>query len=479
MTRPTVEENTLPLLNAQELRRMGRTPPAAFRIHLTDGSEVILKRPLRILPGKRIVGEGTWAGQAVLAKLFIAQDSHRHAEREHQGLEALMQAGLPTPKLRISTGLQNGGNAVLTEFLPDAKSLAECLNENQPPWQFLRPVFALLGKMHASGLIQDDLHPGNFLLCDGQFFIVDGDAVSVQTQPSAIDQGIATANLALLIAQLPVTWDRFQPDFVGSYCESQTGFRPELPQLARAVEQARHLRLRKFLAKTGRDCTQFLVRKALNQLTIIDRQDEKALNEILGKPDQLIRCEQIIKDGRTCTVAGFDLQPGRSVVVKRYKLKSGLHALSRAWRPSRAWHSWRAGHMLRHLGIATPRPMALIEERFGPLRRRAFLINEFCPGINLLQHLLPDQPPGDAEAQSLLSLFDALHRMKISHGDLKATNLLWDEGHITVIDLDGMRQHASEQGFARAWRRDRARLLANWPASSALFQWLDQHLIPG
>ena len=123
--------------------------------------------------------------------------------------------------------------------------------------------------------------------------------------------------------------------------------------------------------------------------------------------------------------------------------------------------------------------MALIEERLGPLRRRAFLITEFSPGINLLKHLSPDHPPGEAEAQSLLSIFDALHRMKISHGDLKATNLLWDEGHLSVIDLDGMRQHGSEQGFARAWRRDRARLLANWPASSALYQWLDRHLIPG
>lgn len=61
-------------------------------------------------------------------------------------------------------------------------------------------------------------------------------------------------------------------------------------------------------------------------------------------------------------------------IVKRYNLKNLRHALSRCWRPSRAWHSWRAGHLLRHLGIATPEPLAVLEERFGFLRRRAFLV---------------------------------------------------------------------------------------------------------
>ena len=79
-------------------------------------------------------------------------------------------------------------------------------------------------------------------------------------------------------------------------------------------------------------------------------------------------------------------------------------------------------------------------------------------------------------AKAILRLFATLHRLKISHGDLKATNLLWQDGKIIVIDLDALRQHNSTSGYARAWRRDRARLLRNWPVSSPLYVWLDANL---
>ena len=142
------------------------------------------------------------------------------------------------------------------------------------------------------------------------------------------------------------------------------------------------------------------------------------------------------------------------------------------------WHSWREGHRLRFLGIATPQPLALIEERVGPLRRRAFLVCEHCPGRNLLDLLSPDREPDDDVARAIVSLFSSLHALRISHGDLKATNLLFDDGKVFVIDLDAVRQHRSQQSYASDWRRDRARLLRNWPRSCALRQWLDRHL-PG
>ena len=69
--------------------------------------------------------------------------------------------------------------------------------------------------------------------------------------------------------------------------------------------------------------------------------------------------------------------------------------------------------------------------------------------------------------------------MRISHGDLKATNLLWDQGRIVLIDLDAMVQHRSVRQHARAWQRDRSRLLRNWPQDSVLYQWLEANLPPG
>ena len=57
-------------------------------------------------------------------------------------------------------------------------------------------------------------------------------------------------------------------------------------------------------------------------------------------------------------------------------------------------------------------------------------------------------------------------------------NLFWDDRLAcwSLIDLDAMQQHRSARSFARAYARDRARFLRNWPADSQLFKLLDQRL---
>ena len=120
----------------------------------------------------------------------------------------------------------------------------------------------------------------------------------------------------------------------------------------------------------------------------------------------------------------------------------------------------------------------MIESRFGPLRRQAWLITEHCPGDNLLMHLgergdsLPDAETCDA----LLKVFKQLVSARVSHGDCKATNLLWLHGEVVLIDLDAMQQHRNGNAWRQAWSRDRARFIRNWPVESPLAMWLEAHL---
>ena len=61
---------------------------------------------------------------------------------------------------------------------------------------------------------------------------------------------------------------------------------------------------------------------------------------------------------------------------------------------------------------------------------------------------------------------------KISHGDLKATNLLWVDNQLYFIDLDAARQHKTIASWQRANKRDKKRFLKNWrdtPELEALF----------
>ena len=105
---------------------------------------------------------------------------------------------------------------------------------------------------------------------------------------------------------------------------------------------------------------------------------------------------------------------------------------------------------------------------------------EHLAGIDAAGIVAQDRQ-GIALEQALDGLFAALLRERISHGDLKGYNVFWDNGRWSLIDLDAMRQHHSDRSFARAYERDRARFLRNWPADSRLFKLLDQRLpqVPG
>ena len=387
--------------------------------------------------------------------------------------------------------LQGGGHVLLTRFIDDAVSLATRWDAvahlragDAAALAVLAPAFAMLGRLHARGLVHDDLHLGNFLVSGGELLVIDGDAVRTVSPGRPLPADAALANFAILAAQLPAAWDEQLTPLVDAWRAGGAGLPVLEPATLRAcIVHTRHARLQAFLAKTTRECTLFKVDKRVARMTIVVRDKAEQLGDelaaLLADPDAAIARGSVLKNGGTCTVARVDVG-GEALVIKRYNIKNAGHALSRAWRPSRAAHSWLAGHRLAFLGIATPAPLALIEARLGPLRHKAWIINAHCPGRDLAEHLaahVHDGPPA-AEGEALRSLFASLHRERISHGDLKASNLLWHDGRVVLIDLDAMQQHRNAASHARAWRRDRARLLRNWPVDSGLWRWLDAELPP-
>jgi len=467
-------------LNARRLREAHRTPAVPFSVALKDGTAIEAVRLLRVLPGKRIVAEGRYDNKAVLIKLFIASGSERHWRRERQGIAALIDADIPTPPIVLAGELSGGGHAILTRFLNDAETLSHDLAKAATPQaalDTLTPALELVARLHNAGLAQDDLHLGNFLVHQGRTYVIDGDAVRSAATGAPLGASQACENLALLLAQLPAEWDERQTALLERYHRVATVKLNEAT-LRERTQRTRGQRLRDFLAKSRRDCTLFAVRQRFSRFVAARREQLAGLTPLLADPDCAIANGKTLKDGGTATVARIDMPEYGAVVVKRYNLKNLKHALSRLWRPSRAAHSWREGLRLQFLGIATPAPLALVEQRYGPLRGRAWLITFHCDGPSLLEHLDPAVEPAKAEADALVALFRTLQRERISHGDLKATNLLWHNGRVVLIDLDAVRQHAASRSYRRSWRKDRARLLRNWPVDSRLHRWLDANLPP-
>ncbi len=475
-----------PVLTASALRAAGRDVPPVFAVDLVgegDDRRLEVVQVLRVLPGRRVVGRALWQGRTVLAKLFVGAEgaaNRQAASAETEGLQRMQSAAVPSPKVIHASDLAGDGCAVLLEYLASAQTMAaawsDASEERLSMYERLEMLFSIVGRLHAAGYGHADLHLGNVLLAGGRAYLIDGDAVHTFPDEAGAHAKAQLANLALGLVQLPLWTVPGWSKVLAAYAAAGAAL-PSREAIDVAVRLARGRRLRRFLSKTGRDCSEFSIERRLSRVVGCVRVMRETLLPLLGAPDAWVAQGAMLKDGGTCTVVRA-VAGSIDCVLKRYNLKNFRHALSRSWRPSRAWHSWRAGHLLRHLGIATPEPLAVLEERFGPLRRRAFLVTRHCPGRSLLEQLDAGREPARDEAAALLELFAALHSMRIEHGDLKATNLLWLDGQIWVVDLDAMHRHASTTSYVRAWRRDRRRFLANWPEGSALRRWLEANLPP-
>lgn len=470
-------------MNLTELAQAGRSPALPLTLTLPSG-ELKLQQWLRVLPGQRYVGKTQWQGRDVLAKLLVGSKAERHYDRERRGARLLAEQGMTTPALLAEGFAVGQGGWLLFDYLAGAQSLEQAWREveRQPllsdaQQAVLGEALGAIAQLHARGLWQDDLHLDNLLRHAGQLYLIDGGGVQAQTPGQPLARDKVLENLGVFFAQLPASLEPHIEELLVQYLLVNGEHALPLEALLREVATVRRWRLRDYLGKLGRDCSLFSVSRSLNELRVVRREDATALHELLAAPDAAVEAGRALKLGGSSTVALIE-QAGRQLVVKRYNIKGLGHWLRRCWRPSRAWHSWVEGNRLGFLGIATPRPLAMLELRWLGLRQRSYLITEYAAGEDIITRFQPylSSPPPEPELLALEQLFEALCRERISHGDMKGTNLLWVQGRWTLIDLDATQQHGSGASFARAYAKDRARFLRNWPADSALYRLLDERL---
>lgn len=390
--------------------------------------------------------------------------------------------GLTTPRLLVD-GLKDGeGGWLLFEYLDHAESLGDAWAEVESLPMLADEQHLVLGEaltavahMHAKGLWQEDLHLDNLLRQDGTLYLIDGAGIKAETPGQQLSRQRVLENLGVFFAQLPKRLEPFIEEALVHYILANAEHALPLEALQKQVDKVRNWRLKDYLDKAGRECTLFSVERSLSGLRAIRRGEVEALLAVLEKADVLIDQGHLYKTGGAASVARIEVG-GRTLVLKRYNIKNTAHWFKRFWRPSRAWHSWIEGHRLEFLDIATPRPLAVLEQRVMGLRSTAYLVTEYADGPDLIECFAPYVQSGeapDAQVEALVLVMQQLIRERISHGDFKGHNLFWQDGQWSLIDLDAMCQHATQLSFAPAFARDRARLLRNWPSGSALHQRLD------
>ena len=441
-----------------KLSDVGREPPLPFRFDAdfgAGGRRVVCTDMLRVQPGRRLVVRASLGGSPgddVIVKAFFGRHGERDCRRERRGHQALESTGVAVPRLK---GAGRGAGAHVLAFEPIDAAHA-------PGMADLDAVVSVLARLHAGDVRQRDLHLGNFVVAADAVYAVDGGGARRQR----MGRRGCLRDVARLLAGASHDWAA--ADAVNAYVEARgwTLSPRERGRFDVLLDAARRREAVRLTRKSVRDCTPFAVYSDADGVTATARDDaEPGLLDVLADPERAIAMGEPLKRGRTATVVRCG-----GLVVKRYNVKSRLHAWRLKARVSRARKAWQAGHGLRRLGVATARPRALLERADAvPGSAAAYLVLDYVEGTPLAELGEGVSANVLASADMLMSvreLFAGLRMARVAHGDMKATNLILADGRAHVVDLDAAVWHRNGWWFRRRHRRDRERFLRNFPTAA-------------
>ncbi|MEC8644400.1 MAG: lipopolysaccharide core heptose(I) kinase RfaP [Pseudomonadota bacterium] len=456
-------------MSIKGLKDSGRKIGLPFSMILFDQNEakmmIRVTEVLRVLPRKRLVLKGLFRKEPVILKIFFGQSSERRFTREIKGLEAIKRSGVASPKiLRIGLSPSDSGKVIVFQMLKASLSLKaaiESVKSLRERADLLMRMTEIFATFHNLGIDQSDPHPENFLVSDGKIFAIDGQQISFQ------DRGYL--NISLSLKSLAFFFSHIKQINKSEIIESTKHYfsrrdkkfkDSHIKMIFNYLKRFRQKNVRKHLNKVFRDCSEVSVDREFFRFTSITRTHKtptmlKLINNLDFEIDRGIK----LKEGNTNTVSLISTSMG-PLVVKRYNMKSVSHRISRLFRRTRASRAWSYGHLLNSLGIRTPHPIALIEERFGFLRGKAYLITEYSPGYPAER--LIEKKDFENEPLLIVNLIKALFDNQLVHGDLKAQNFLIEDNGACILDLDSIFEVRNIKIHRMHIRKEIARFFRNW-----------------
>ena len=411
--------------------------------------ELAVGRCLRSVPGRRAVYEGIYNERAVIIKVFSsAFHGWRHFRRELKGFHLLAARDIPSATV-LEYGRDTDGHWVLVlEKIDNAGDIYSTLTtpgNSADRTEILRKILCLLAQMHATGVFQRDLHLGNFLWDGTVVYALD--PAQMRFYHRAIAQKQCIRQLAGLTTAFMSSLQNKKKELLDVYFQKR-GWKlndaalDQIEQFARKTKQRGIKRSQKKILRT---CTQFVRHKSSHYVGMFDRGvfEHQDLSKMMAELNKSMEAGQVLKRGNTSFVSRIQLN-GNDVVIKRYNHQGLWHSLRHTIKGSRARKCWLFGHRLIWLDIPTARPLAFIEQRKYGLIQQSWILNEYIEGQNIREYL-SDADIDEQKRQEVLAktniLLEKIVEHRITHGDLKATNILIHNGQPVLIDLDSMKRH--------------------------------------
>ncbi len=392
--------------------------------HSDGRSETLtVLKVMREIEERRFSGHGIWEGQDVFFKVFVAIDRvDKHVQREIAGSELLIAKKIPTAEILCQAsvhgeGIPQGAQCLLYRWIENAENVHTLLNgriSETRALALLRQLAETIGTHHHHGLIQKDIHFGNFAVVENEIYTFDPGSVEVKGPP--ISKSAALDNLALFFAQIDPVYVNTSTlsMLLEAYLESKGGDRerPDSSKLWRRIQKERRKRIDRFLDKVLRSCRLVVVHKLESGRKIL-------LDRAANQEDLKSLVEEI--DGKESVVDGTAFEyDARSIQLRLFTAEGG--SLFGFGDHDPATRSWRMAKRLALQGVAVVPQLACVCDKQNPW------ILEDCPPGSTIESVLSTHPEDtDRVAGQIAETLVRLDQLNLVHGNMsKRCFASWD-----------------------------------------------------
>jgi len=183
---------------------------------------------------------------------------------------------------------------------------------------------------------------------------------------------------------------------------------------------------------------------------------EKQVKQFVDSADNLIDNGTLLKTDKTSTVSKTRFN-NTDIVIKRYNNKGFFYSFRNSLRSSRAKKSWQKSQILLGLNICTPMPLGYVVEKKKALYSRSYFVMEYCE-IQIVHDTFLEYSSEDARWHDIINwlkeLMDKLASHRITHGDLKSSNVFVSNDCVGILDLDAMIIHNNPITYRIKRRKD-------------------------
>lgn len=415
--------------------------PVSLPVKIPGIGEVVCSRVFRVIVGKRIVCLGQADAGKMIVKLYLARHgARRHWRRSERGCKAFVEKGVPAPAVLFSGYLpEHGVYALVLEYLEGGTRVdraLEAVHDTGGRGAVLDALMAALAHHHACGILQQDLHLGNFMTREGGIYSLDGDQVRSLSRP--VGRKGSFRNLARLLASLPAVSGPARDARITAYAGAR-GWEISDRETRWIEKEARRVRDRKlgeYLGKVYRSKDPFVARSDKGGFSVHDRRHEDvSLSAILEAAGQLSRARRAAGAPAYSRVLvnGKDMPVWSSTGL-------GPLLLRRLWPAARVW---KKALLLGRLGVETLQPVALVGRRKGLLQWDCSVFFKPVLGTPLVELMASgslSQKDTEQIAENLADAFSLLGSMGIVMGRVDLKEFLVSGDQIVILGPDAVQR---------------------------------------